>query len=555
MGMRNRFEIKKYAAFLAAAVLFSWVVIGCSQSDGDRRPVRFSKPGIPCYGDAIIQGSIGEPSTLIPPLAADSASHEVGGFIYNGVVKYDKDLNLVGDLAESFDVSPDGLIITFHLKKNVKWHDGRPFTADDVLFTYRLMVDPKTPTAYAEDFKQVKKAEVLDAYTFRVHYDKPFAPALASWGMSILPRHLLEGRDIVNSPLGRNPVGTGPFMFKEWKAGERVVLTCNPNYFEGRPFIDRIIYRIIPDPATMFMELKAGGIDFMGLSPLAYARQTEYPKFEKNFNKFRYPSFGYTYLGFNLQDEKFKDKRVRQALSYAIDRNEIIKGALLGLGQEATGPYTPGTWAYNPNVRRYSYDPAKARQLLSDSGWTDRDGDGILDKSGQPFRFTIMTNQGNDTRARTAEIVQRRLGEIGIDVKIRVVEWAAFIKEFIDKRRFEATLLGWSISQDPDIYDIWSSSKTKDGELNFISFKNSEVDALLEKGRRSFDREERRKAYWRIQEILAEEQPYLFLYVPDALPVVHARFKGIEPAPAGISHNFIKWFVPKAEQRHFMSDE
>lgn len=541
--------------FLAAAVVLCWNVIGCSQSGGERHFVDSSQSRVPCSGDAIIQGSIGEPSTLIPPLASDSASHEVSGFIYNGVVKYDKDLNLVGDLAESFDISSGGLVITFHLRKNVKWHDGHPFTADDVLFTYKLMVDPKTPTAYAEDFRQVTKAEVLDPYTFRVHYEKPFAPALASWGMSILPRHLLEGRDVVNSPLGRNPVGTGPYIFSEWKAGERIILRYNPHYFEGRPFIDRLIYRIIPDPATMFMELKAGGIDFMGLSPLAYARQTEYPKFQKKYNKFRYPAFGYTYLGFNLQDEKFKDKRVRQALSYAINRNEIIKGALVGLGQEATGPYTPGTWAYNPNVRRYPYDPVKARRLLSEAGWTDRDGDGLLDKSGQPFRFTIMTNQGNDTRARTAEIVQRRLAEVGIDVKIRVVEWAAFIKEFIDKRTFEATLLGWSISQDPDIYDIWSSTKTKEGELNFVSYRNDEVDRLLEKGRRSFDREERRKAYWRIQEILAEEQPYLFLYVPDALPVVHARFKGIEPAPAGITHNFIKWFVPKGEQRHSISTE
>lgn len=525
----------------------------CSRPEGNDQAVSPSaQAGQPCYGDTLIAGSIGEPSTLIPILASDSPSHEVAGLVYNGLVKYDKDLNLVGELAESFEVSKGGLVITFHLRKGVKWHDGKPFTADDVLFTYKTMVNPLTPTPYAEDFRQVKKAEVLGPHTFRVSYKEPFAPALASWGVSILPRHLLEGKDLMKSPLGRHPIGTGPFIFREWKAGDRIVLDYNPDYFEGRPYIDRYIYRIIPDSATMFMELKAGGIDSTGLTPLQYARQTKYRKFGERFNKYRYPAFAYTYLGFNLEDEKFADRRVRQAISYAINRGEIIEGVLLGLGQEATGPYKPGTWAYNPKVRRYSYDPARARQLLQEAGWRDTDGDGILERNGVPFRFTIITNQGNDTRARTAEIIQRRLREVGIEVKIRILEWAAFIKEFIEKKRFEATILGWSITQDPDIYDVWHSSKTKPGELNFISFRDAEVDALLEKGRRSFDQEERRKIYWRIQEILAEELPYVFLYVPDALPVVQARVKGIEPAPAGITYNLIKWYVPQGEQRYKM---
>ncbi len=525
--------------------------LACSRSETNGK-----SPGLPpealqpCYGDTLIAGSIGEPSTLIPILASDSPSHEVASLVYNGLVKYDKDLNLVGDLAESFEVSKDGLVITFHLRRGVTWHDDKPFTADDVLFTYETMVNPRTPTPYAEDFMQVEKVETLDSCTLRVTYKKPFAPALASWGISILPRHLLQGRDIMKSPLSRHPIGTGPFRFKEWKAGEKINLTYNPDYFEGRPFIDRYVYRIIPDSATMFMELKAGGIDSMGLTPLQYARQTKYPKFQENFDKYRYPAFAYTYLGFNLEDERFMDKRVRQAISYAIDRKELIEGVLLGLGQEATGPYKPGTWAYNPQVRRYPYDPVRAGRLLQEAGWRDTDGDGILDRNGKPFQFSIITNQGNDTRARTAEIIQRRLKEVGIDVKIRIVEWAAFIKEFIEKKKFEATILGWTITQDPDIYDVWHSSKTKPGELNFVSFKNAEVDALLENGRRRFDQEERRKIYWRIQEILAEELPYVFLYVPDALPVVQARFKGIEPAPAGISYNLIKWYVPRAEQRY-----
>jgi peptide/nickel transport system substrate-binding protein len=504
----------------------------------------------PCYGDTIVVGSIGDASNLIPMLASDSASHDISGLIYNGLVKYDKDLNLVGDLAESWEVSPDGLTITFHLRRGVRWQDGTPFTAEDLLFGFRTITDPKTPTAYAGDYLEVKQAEIIDTYTFRVTYRKPFAPGLTTWGnLVILPKHLLEGQDITKSKLTREPVGTGPYKFKQWLTQEKIVLESNPDYFEGRPYIDDYIYRIIPDPATMFLELKAGGIDWMGLTPIQYLRQTDDPAFKRQFHKYKYLPFSYTYLGYNLQSPLFKDKRVRQAISYAIDKEEIIKVVLLGLGEISTGPYKPGAWYYNPHVKYYPYDPDRAKELLREAGWQDSDGDGILDKDGDPFKFTILLNWGNQSRLSSAEIIQWRLGQIGIKVKLRVMEWASFINEYIDKKRFEAVILGWSTGVDPDQYDIWHSSKTDYKELNFISYKNEEVDDLLEKARRSFDREERKRYYFRFQEILAEEQPYTFLYVPYALPVIHARFRGIKPAPAGITYNFIRWYVPTREQR------
>ncbi len=504
----------------------------------------------PAYGGTLIQGSIGEPSNLIPAIASDSASSAVNGLVYNGLVRYDKNLEFEGELAESWDISADGLTITFHLRKGVQWHDGAPFTSADVLFTYQLLVDPATPTAYAERYRQVTRAEAPDPYTFRVTYAKPLASALISWGFSIHPRHLLEGKKVTESPLARAPIGTGPYRFVEWKVGEKLVLEANPAYFEGRPYIGRVVYRIIPDPSTMFLELRSGGLDMMDLTPIQYARQTDTPAFKKNFNKYRYPAFAYTYLGFNLRRPMFQDKRVRQALAYAIDKQEIIDGVLLGLGQVATGPYKPGTWPYNPDVRKYPFAPDRARKLLAEAGWRDSDGDGVLDKDGAPFAFVIMTNQGNDSRTKSGEIIQRRLRDIGIDVQLRVIEWASFLKEFVNPGNFDALIMGWNIPPDPDGYNVWHSSKTKVGELNFINFRNAEVDELLEKGRRTLDQEERKKYYGRFQEILAEEQPYVFLYVPDALPVVASRFHGIEPAPAGIAYNFIEWYVPESERKY-----
>ena len=291
-------------------------------------------------------------------------------------------------------------------------------------------------------------------------------------------------------------------------------------------------------------------MDYASLTPLQFKRQTQTRFFKENFQKFNFPSFGYTYLGYNLCDPRFQDLKVRQAINYAVDKEEIIRGVLLGLGRVSTGPFIPESWAYNKKVEAMEYDPGKARMLLKEAGWQDRDGDGILEKDGVKFSFTIITNQGNEQRRMTAEIMQRRLKEVGIEVRIKIIEWSAFVSEFIDKRRFDAVLLGWGLGQDPDMYDIWHSSKTKEGEFNFVGYSNDEVDRLLIDGRRTFEQRERSRIYHRVHEILYEEQPYLFLYVADALPILHARFKGIEVGVAGIGHNFIEWHVPRDEQRY-----
>ncbi len=539
-------------------LLFAAVVLAVAGCGSPEKPASSpaqsgSSDSGPACGDIMVEGSIGDASNLIPILASDNTSHSIAGLIYNGLVKFDKDVNIVGDLAESWEIARNGLEITFHLRKGVKWHDGRPFTARDVLATYRVTIDPKTPTAYAGDFLKVKEIVALDDFTVRVRYDRPFAPALMSWGSAVLPAHLLEGKDITKSSLSREPVGTGPYRFREWVTGQKIVLISNPDYYEGRPYIDGYVMRIIPDTATMFLELRAGGVDRMNLSPLQYTRQTENNLFRKNFRKYRYLSFSYSYLGYNLKNPLFADKRVRQAITYAIDREEIIRGVLLGLGQPATGPLKPGTWAYNANLKPYPYDPARAKALLAEAGWKERNSEGILTRNGEPFVFEIITNQGNEVRAKCAEIIQRQLADLGIRVKIRIVEWAAFVTDFINKRRFDATILGWTIPMDPDLYDVWHSSKTGPDALNFISYRNEELDDLLEKGRSTFDMKSRKRAYDRIQEILAEEQPYTFLYVPDALPIISARFRGVEPAPIGIGYNFIKWYVPKEEQKLMMT--
>lgn len=494
--------------------------------------------------NAITIGSLADAKRLLPLLASDSASGDISGWIFNGLTKYDKNIKVTGDLAESWDVSPDGLQIIFHLRKGVLWHDGVEFTADDVFFTYNTVIDPKIPTPYSSNFGPVEKVEALDKYTVKVIYKEPYAPALESWGMGILPKHILEGKDITNEYYSRNPIGTGPYKLREWSTGQKIVLEAFDNYFEGRPKIDKYIARVIPDTATMFLELKFGGIDFMGLTPPQYKLQADTIFFNKYFQKFRYPAFGYAYLGYNLLDSRFSDKRVRLALTHAINKKDIIAGVLLGYGTPCTGPFPPESWAYNPAVKDLEYNPEISKKLLEEAGWKIGQS-GLLEKNGQQFEFTVLVNQGNEARMKTAQIIKENFKNIGIKMNIKVLEWQAMLHEFIDKKRFEAVIMGWGLSRDPDMYDIWHSSKTKEGEFNFISYKNEAVDRLLLEGRRTFDFEKRKKIYHRIHEILSDDQPYTFLYVPDALPVLHKRFKGVEKAPIGIWYDFIHWQVPK----------
>lgn len=511
----------------------------------------FAAPGAdrqPEYGGKILMGSIGEPSNLIPYLASDSASAEVAGLLYTSPLEYDRNFNIIKCAAEEWEVSEDGTFMRFKLKEGLVWQDGHPLTADDVTFTYNLMIDPKTPTAYAADFLNVKEYRQTGPLSFEVRYDAPYARAAITWMHPILPRHVLEHENIASTRYARNPIGAGPFKLKSWEPGSRIVLEANERYFKGRPYLDEVIYRIIPDTTTMFLEARAGRLDFVGLSPQQYLRQTGGEWWEKHWNKYKYLASGYTFLGLNQKSPFFQDRRVRQALSCAVDRQGIIKGALLGMGEAAFGPYKPGTWVYNTSLKPYDYDPEKARRLLAEAGWLPGK-DGVLEKDGLRFEFTILVNQGNNERIKVAVILQQMFRAVGVKVSIRTVEWAAFLKEFVDTRKFDALILAWNILDDPDIFDVWHSSAAAGNGLNFVGFCNEEVDRLLERGRASADRAERKRLYDRFQQILHEEQPYLFLYVPYSLPMVQSRFHGIEPAPAGITYNFDRWWVPRALQQ------
>ena len=545
--MNSHMLICRFAFFCALLVAFAMFshaaqpVVGTQAGQEEPRPE---------YGDRIIFGVIGEASNLISYLATDSASREISSQIFVSPLRYNKDLQLEPYAASSYEVLEDGKLLRFTLRPGILWEDGTELSADDVEFTYNIVIDPATASPYAEDFMAIQSFTKTGRYSFEVRYASYYARALASWTADILPRHILQGQHLRTSPFARKPLGAGPFRLSRWEAGSKITLSASSTYFKGRPYLDEAVYRVIPDLATMFLEAKAGKVDMMGLTPQQYLRQTSGPVWHKEWRKYRYLSSSYTYLGFNFKHPFFADVRVRKAISHAIDRQSIIKGALLGQGIAAFGPYKPGTWPYHPDLAPYPHDPERARQLLAEAGFRDSKGRGVLEKDGHEFRFTILTNQGNDQRIKTATIIQSQLQAVGIVVQIRTVEWAAFIKEFVNKGRFDAVILAWTIPIEPDEYAVWHSDNAKPGGLNFVGYSNAEVDALLVKARGIPNLEDRKALYARFQEILQEEQPYSFLFVPYTLPVIQARFHGVEAALAGVMHNFPEWWVPLAEQRY-----
>ncbi|PKO54518.1 MAG: peptide-binding protein [Betaproteobacteria bacterium HGW-Betaproteobacteria-2] len=503
-------------------------------------------------GGNMINAMTGEPSGLIPMIAGESAASAIASNIFNSLLKYDKNLELEGELAESWTISPDHRTITFKLKPDMKWADGQPLTSADVLFTWKLVTDENTRTPYGSDYKLVIKAETPDTRTFRVSYQEPYAPALDTWaGLQILPKHLLEGQDINTTAFARNPVGSHYYKLEQWRNGERISLIRNPLATQGEARIERLVSRFIPDAASQFLELMADNIDTMNLNPIQYARIfPSRPDLTQKIGLYKELGNSYTYLGFNLKRKPFDDIRIRQAINYAINKQELIDGVLLGLGEPVSSPYKPGTRWTNPELQPYPYDAQKAIALLKEAGYADHDGDGILDKDGKPLTFEMLTNQ-NKQREMSAVLIQRRLKEIGIDARIRVLEWASFIGRFIKTGEFDAVVLGWSLSLDPDQYSIWHSSQQAPGQFNFIGYNNPQVDRLLEQGRLELDIEKRTKIYHEFARLLLEDSPIVYLYAGYGLPAIHKRIKGIDdPAPpAGIGHNSHEWYIPQPLRR------
>jgi len=471
------------------------------------------------------------PSRLNPILATDSSSSEIAGFIFNGLIKYDKDSStIIGDLANSFHYENNTTLI-FELKKNVKWHDGKEFTAKDVLFTYQTLVSPNIVSPYSANFRFVQEVQILSKYKIKVIYKKPYFKALETWMMGILPEHILkDDKNIMNSKFNTNPIGTGAYKLHQLEHSKNIILVANDNYFMGRPKIDRISFHVIADPMTRFLMLKSSSLDIGSVEPMQYERQLN-DKFFKDFNVYEEISHSYTYLGFNLRRDKFKNPKVRLALSLAIDREELVEILFFKHAKVCTGPFLPATKAFNVDVKAPTQDIVKAKQLLKEAGYDENN----------PFTFEIVTSNSSSIRPYAVQILQHQLKKAGVIVNIRVMEWQAFLNMVVFPHDFDSILLGWGLSSTPDPYLFWHTDSDKKGGFNLVGYNNPIMDEMIDKSQSMVDREELSKLWKEMFKIIVDDNPYLFLYIPNSITSVNKNIKNIEPSLSGIWHNHILW--------------
>lgn len=473
------------------------------------------------------------------------------------------------ELIPAFEHNP---ILLFHLRPGVKFHDGHLVTAGDVRFTYEAIMNPKNLSPRIPDYEPIKAVEVIDPLTVKIIYKRLYSPAFVSWGMGILPEHLLNsqalekeairlGKDpktftLRQSTFNRNPVGCGPFKFKKWKSDQYIILDRFDNYWEGPPNYRQYVFRIIPDLLTQEMEFYAGTIDSYGVQPHQVERLEKDPRFQS----FSGIAFGYTYIGYNMRRKPFDDPRVRRALGMAINVEKIIKYVLYGQGERITGPFVKQTDYYNHRIKPLTYDPDGALKLLETAGWK-RNKAGWLEKNGKPFKFTLITNSGNDLRKAILTIAQDAWKQIGIDVRTDLLEWSVFIQERVNKYDFDALILGWQMGIEPDLFQIWHSSQTHPYQLNFVGFQNKKADDLIIKIRQEYNYNRQIEFCHKLHKIIADEQPYTFLYVGKWTAVLDKRvviktvddsgtivYKKITPTKTGnYSFYFNKWIkLPQA---------
>jgi peptide/nickel transport system substrate-binding protein len=544
-----------------ASVLLLAAGCGGPASDVAARPV---DPGLTEYkpdarpekGDWLMLLLPAEMPHLNPITSTDAYSEKIVGKVFDSLLDRDPQTQEMKPwIAESFDVSDDKLIYTFHLRKDVKFSDGAPLTAKDVKFTFDRIMDPKVDAPQLRSyFVDVTSVELADDYTVRFTCSKPYyLHAVMIGSTPIMPEHVYGTGDFNNHPNNRAPVGSGPYVLEGWKTGLEIVLARNPHFFAGQgqnaPWFDRIVYSIITDDNASFLVLNRGDLDCRLLTPEEWIRRANTDHFMERFNRLAFNRPAYTYLGWNLRKPQLSDRRVRTALTMLMNREAVRDDIYKGFATIMTTGFMPGAPEFNDKIQPLPFDPARAVAMLDETGWKDSDGDGLRDREGVPFRFEVLTVNQNPLGEQILTLYKEELARTGIELVIRPLEWASLLDR-VDKRDFDAVLMGWQMTPDPDPYQIWHSSQADKGS-NYIGFVNAEADQLIDNARVSFDREERIRLYHRFQEIIHEEQPYLFLLAPKALIAVNKRIEGVRIYPFGLlDREWRDWFVPKAMQRY-----
>lgn len=514
-------------------------------------------PSEPVRGGRLVYALAQEPDHLLSPLTAMGSAGDILATVMNGLVRMDDRMRWIPDLADAVPTVENGgvridgrkMTVTYRLRRGVLWHDGQPFTSRDVRFTFQTIMNPRVNVLSRAGYDQIEALETPDDHTVVIRFKSLYPDYLslfsAGVGSFILPAHLLEkSSDLNRDPFDRHPVGTGPFRFKEWVKGSHITVERNPTYYGGEPYLEAVIFKFVPDSGQLVTQLKTGEAHVISGSDWVHLDELErLPGVKTHVT----PGMMWEHLSFNLDRPVFQDVRVRRAIRAAIDRQAITRSLFKGRVEVATGDQPPLSWAHNPNLKPAGRDVAAARRLLEEAGW--RPGpDGIYEMNGRRLSFSCSTVAGNRTREQLQQVIQQQLREAGIEMTIKNYEAAAFF-DVLMKRNFDAGIWTWTSGTDPDTYPLWHSSQIpaagNPNGLNVVGWRNPEVDRLTEAARSTLDKETRRKAYWRVQELENEEVPLIFLYYQADISATSDRVRNFKPNPTyyGNTWNAREWWL------------
>lgn len=499
-----------------------------------------SSPSKKPYGGVLVLGDSNQPSIINPVLVNSGISSSVDSLVFNRLVRPNLKGEIEPELAESWEISENGRIYTFHLRHGVKFHDGVEFTSEDVLFTYQKIKDPQTGCPYRSAFNNIQDFSAPDQYTFKIFLKEPQELFVNELQREIIPKHMFETQDFHKNSFNRKPVGTGPFKFKEWKKDLEIVLEANKDYYEGRPYLDKVIFRNYPNKADVWSAFMRGEVD---LVRFINVEDYELTKGDPAFNTSAVLMPDYYLISYNLNDPILSDLRIRQAIAHAVNRKELINQIEKGYGMECTGPFHEGSWAFNPEVQAFSYDPIHAIKILKEAGWQDADSDGILEKDKIPFVIRMMVDSRSDKMRKMAMLIRQQLQEVGIKIEIHLYEDDQDNANFFQSPSLEKpgarliSFFGNEVYPNQAI-KIWHSQDQRRHKLWGIQPTNPEVDRLIDLVQMTKDT----KIYKNIHRAIYEDQPACFLYFPF---MFHASSKNIGNTELILSTTYISDYIIK----------
>lgn len=557
------YKKNKILAGIFSTVLLLSLFTGCGATSAELPDTSTPSNTQSSNGESVLRYAVASsPKGLFSPLLSTTTyDNNVNSLVYSPLILLDENNEYQPGLAEKYEFSDDKLTLTFNLRKGVKWHDGEEFTADDVAFTFTSIADPKytgsrfneiSKIVGAQDYHDGKSdsisgIKVIDPNTISFTYTEVYAPALSNFSQrGIIPKHIWSKVDIADwenqSDLLNKPIGTGPFKLTDFKADQYVELAKNDSYFGGTPKIDKFIFKVT-NTETELSELAKGDIDVVTLSSIKEEELKELKdagiKIEEK------PSANYQFMTMNSNREFFKDKKVRQAITYAINRKGMVTSLLEDHGQVVNAPLSLAGWAYpKSGLNNYDYNVEKAKELLKDSGWNENNG--VLEKDGKKFEVELVVPTGNKSREQSAPIIQQNLKDIGITVNISTMDVASAMAKTKGEGDYDMALLGFTLEVDPgDANRYWSSSIANGSQFNFSNFINSKSDELIDNATKTVDRDERKQIYAEWAQLINEEAPYVFLYSQNDVRAYNPKLEGYKYSAYSIFPNIQNWTISK----------